>query len=103
VFDLRFSDLEDYRIPAVQKPMSKYGVNLKLQNGRTTQNNEVPWKTIDAAATINNNKAAVPDVAEKLYQAIKSYEEGGEAAKAHWAALVSAQRARVGSSCVGAV
>jgi hypothetical protein len=103
VFDLRYADMETYRRQTVGNTMRGYGIDLSFENGRTTQPNEAAWQKIDAAATIRNNVAAHPDVAQKLYSAIKSYEEGTDRARNHWAAVTSAQRARVGCACVGAV
>lgn len=103
-FDLRFADMERYRIAAVQAAMKEHGIKVEVTPGRTTMGaNERPWDTIDAAETIARNEAAHADVAQKLYEAIKSWEEGGEASRGHWAAVVAAQKARVGCACVGAV
>ena len=98
--DMRFQEIEQYREPFVRQRLGA-GIEIQMKPGRRTDPNFVQsaWQQIDQQATIKRYQNTIPDIKQRLTDAMKAWREGSNNAKEHWAAFIAVEQARQGCRC----
>ena len=98
--DLRFQDMEKYREVSVQRALGS-SIQLQFKEGRRSQPafQTEYWDRIDQQATIKMYQDTIPDVKQRLTDAIKAWRTGSKQARQHWAAFLAVEQGREGCSC----